>query len=85
MNFHVVTIRSFISTASFNFGRRTNTRSSQVQNSTVIQNALMRLHFLFLFQFEEKFIETPADMEKLIKGNTKCLWYLLEAEDDFDG
>lgn len=32
----------------------------------------------FCFQFDEKFIQSPEDLEKLKKGNTKCLYVLSE-------
>lgn len=32
----------------------------------------------FCFQFEEKLIQSPEDLEKLKKGNTKCPYVLSE-------
>ncbi|XP_076432913.1 glutathione S-transferase alpha-1-like isoform X1 [Peromyscus maniculatus bairdii] len=43
------------------------TQTTQVQKSTTTQNELMKMHLFFCLQFEEKFIESPEDLEKLRK------------------
>lgn len=46
---------------------------TEVQRSTITQNELMNMLLFSCFQFEEKFIQSPEDLEKLKKGNTEYL------------
>lgn len=50
----------------------TDCSSSKISNDTERANENAFTFFFFL-QFEEKFLESPEDLEKLIKGNTKYL------------
>lgn len=49
------------------------TGTTEVQRSTVTQKELMSMLLFSYFQFEEKFIQSPEDLEKLKKGNTEYL------------
>lgn len=51
---------------------------TEVQRSTITQNELMSMLLFSCFQFEEKFIQSPEDLEKLRKGNTRYLYDLSE-------